>query len=137
MFLGQRPITSRPGSRVLQASAAAGEEAAVTELLLGQVVVAVDYLVEEMARRALGCAVDEGALVAVLESGHVKPAGGGESVVVRVGDQLIDFVARGADLGVGVGVVVRRLDDAGESYTGVAAAGKAGPREVDREGHVR
>jgi len=59
---------------VLQTSAAAGEEAAVAELLLGQVVVLVDHLVEELASGALGRAVDEVALVADLESGGVKPA---------------------------------------------------------------
>src|SRR5215467_8814036 len=122
LALGRDQIMSRPGSRVLQASSAAGEEAAIAELLLGQVVVPVDHLVEEMARCALGRAVGEGALVAVLEPGHVKPAGGCDAVVVRVGDQLIDFVARRADLGVGIGVVVWRLDDAGESYPGIAAA---------------
>src|SRR5690242_21180236 len=120
-------ITSLPGSRVLQASAPAGEEAGVAELLLGQVMVPVDHLVEELAGRALGGAVDEGALVAVLEPGHVKPARGSLAIVVWVGDQLIDFVARGADLGVGIGIVVRRLDDAGEGYACVAAAGEAGP----------
>src|SRR6185312_7671557 len=122
---------------MLQASTAAGKEAAVAELLLGYVMVPVDDLVEGLARRALDRAVGEGALVAVLESGHVEPAGGGDSVVVGVGDQLVDFVARGADLGVAIRVVVRRLDNARESYPCVAAAGEASPREVNREGHVR
>src|SRR5215831_11745660 len=89
--LRQRSNHVSAGSRVLQASSAAGEEAAIAELLLGQVVVPVDHLVEEMARCALGRAVGEGALVAVLETGHVKPAGGCDAVVVRVSDQLIDF----------------------------------------------
>src|SRR5579864_8984120 len=81
------------------------EEDPVAELLLGDVVVAVDRLVVETPGQTTRRAEDVGALVTVLEATGVKPAGLG----VRVRNGLVDLVAERADLGVGVDVAVRRL----------------------------
>ena len=56
----------------------------VTELCLGQVVVAVDYLVVELPGRALRRAEDVGAFVADLEAAGVVPA----TLGVRIGPRL-------------------------------------------------
>src|SRR5260370_33147506 len=79
---GGAAITSGPQSLALQASTAAAEEAAVAELLLGQVVMPIDHLVEELARRPPCGAVNEVAFVAVLAATGVKTAGPD----VQVGD---------------------------------------------------
>src|SRR5207302_10003114 len=90
----------------------------------------VDHLVVKMPGRTLRLAEDVGAFVAILEATGVIPAGQG----VRVGNRLRDLVAGGADLDVGVGVTVRRLDHA-EVFLG--AARESHLRLVDRVGHVR
>src|SRR5215469_9362149 len=124
-----------PPSRVeplaLQAPTATAEEAAIAELLLSEVMVPVDHLVEELASGAPRRAVNEVAFVTDLEATGVEPA----RDCVRVGDRLRRFVARRVDHGVAVEISVRRLDDAWE--VDVGTAGKASPRQVDREGQVR
>src|SRR5690242_16085194 len=96
--------------RLLALHARGGTAGAVEEvdagLLLGQVVPAVDHLVEVGAGRAARPAVDVGALVAVLEASGVVPAG----FRVRIGGGLGDLVTQGAELDVAVGVPVGRLD---------------------------
>src|SRR5262249_55518160 len=104
------PFTARPHASevpsllvtALQASTPALEEGVVAEFFLGQIVVVVDHLVVELARRSLCCAEDVGAFIPVLEATVVIPASDG----VRVSDRLIDLVTCRADLDVGVGITV-------------------------------
>ena len=108
--------------RLLALHACGGPAGAVEQvdagLFLGQVVPAVDHLVEVGAGRAARPAVDVGALVAVLEASGVVPAG----FRVRIGGGLSDLVTRGAELDVAVGVPVGRLDLAESGTSGVATA---------------
>ena len=125
-----RSVLGRLAALHAPGGTAGAVEYVVAELLLGQEVPAVDHLVEERAGCAARPAEDVRALVAVLVAGGVVPAG----FRVRIGDRLIDLVACGADLGVGVGVTVRRLD---HGEPGVATAREPDWRLVDRVDHVR